>query len=97
MNYQSIGEWYDVSVSVNQNYRYAMANDIKVSLNTLKNFCVENNIDQHPELKSVEEWYNTKLSVKDNLEWAGEHGIKVSQTQLYNYCREHHIDTKGTS
>lgn len=80
LNHQSIGEWYDVSFSVNQNYKYAKSNNIKVSLNTLKIFCIENGIDMHPDMKPIEEWYNEKQSVKQNLEWAKGKGIKVSQT-----------------
>ncbi len=96
LNHQSIREWYDTSMSINDNYKYAKANDIKVCLNTLKDFCSENEINMYPMNKPVEEWYDTTLSVRQNLEWAREQGIKISQTQLYNYCREHQIDTKGT-
>ncbi len=91
LNYESIGDWYDVGTSVNDNYRYAKENGIKVSLNTLKRFCTENKIDLHPEKRAIGEWYNVNLSVRKNLEWAKEHGIKVSQRSLYNYCRVHGI------
>jgi hypothetical protein len=64
LNYQCIGEWYDVSKSVNQNYKYAQTQKIKVSLNTLKNFCVENDIDMYPNKKPISEWYDVQLSVK---------------------------------
>ena len=97
LNYQSIGEWYDVSMSVSHNYKYAKSNGIKVSLNTLNNFCRDNSIDMYPSMKPIKEWYDVSLSVKKNLELAKNQGIKVSQTMLYNYCREHHIDTKGRS
>lgn len=97
LHYKSIGEWYDLSVSVNENCNWAKENGIKISLNTLKNFCWDNDIDLYPNRKPITEWYDETLSVKQNLEWAHEHGIKVSQSQLYNYCREHHINTKGES
>ena len=64
LNYQNIGGWYDVSKSVNWNYKYAQANDIKTSLNTLKDFCWENGIDMHPERKPIGDWYDETLSVK---------------------------------
>ena len=80
LNHQSIGEWYDVSISVNQNHKFAKGNGIKVSLNTLKNFCRDNAIDMHPDTKPIEKWYDETQSVKKNLEWAKEHEIKVSQT-----------------
>lgn len=80
LNYQSIGEWYDVSMSVNQNHKFAKENGIKVSLNTLKNFCRENSVDMHPDTKPIEKWYDETQSVKKNLEWAKENEIKVSQT-----------------
>ena len=64
LNHQSIGEWYDVSKSVNWNYKYAQANDIKTGLNTLKDFCWENGIDMHPERKPIGDWYDETLSVK---------------------------------
>ncbi len=78
LNYQSIGEWYDISKSVNYNYKYARAHFIKVSLNTLKNFCKENNIDMYPDRIPISEWYDEKLSVKQNLERAMELGVTVS-------------------
>jgi hypothetical protein len=64
LNYQNIGGWYDVSKSVNWNYKYAQANDIKTGLNTLKDFCWENGIDMHPERKPIGDWYDETLSVK---------------------------------
>lgn len=95
LNYDSIREWYDVSLSVAENLKYARDNDIKVSRRTLIRFCHENNINTNPRKKPIAEWYNEELSVLQNLAWAQEQGIKVSQSQLYHYCRANHIDTKG--
>ena len=80
INYEKIGEWYDVGSSVLENLKYADDNGIKVSKMTLIRFCKENGISTNPKQRSIEEWYNEKQSVKQNLEWAIEHGIKVSQT-----------------
>lgn len=41
LNYQSIGEWYDLDKTVSENYNFAKQNDIKVGLTTLKKFCKE--------------------------------------------------------
>lgn len=95
LNYDSIREWYDVSLSVAENLKYARDNDIKVSRRTLIRFCHENNINTNPRKKPIAEWYDMELSVQQNLAWAQEQGIKVSQSQLYHYCRANHIDTKG--
>ena len=39
LNYQSIGEWYDLDKTVSENYNFAKLNGIKVGLTTLKMFC----------------------------------------------------------
>ena len=80
INYEKIGEWYDVGSSVLENLKYADDNGIKVSKMTLIRFCKENGISTNPKQRSIEEWYNEKQSVKQNLEWAKGKGIKVSQT-----------------
>jgi hypothetical protein len=80
LNYESIGEWYDVRISVAENLKYAKENGIKTSRMTLVRFCKENGIDTNPKHKPIDEWYDETKSVKQNLEWAKEHGIKVSQT-----------------
>ena len=41
LNYQSIGEWYDLDKTVSENYNFAKLNGIKVGLTTLKKFCKE--------------------------------------------------------
>ena len=39
LNYQSIGEWYDLNKTISENYEYAKQNDIKVCISTLRRFC----------------------------------------------------------
>lgn len=80
MNFERIGEWYDVGISIAENLKYANENGIKVSKMTLVRFCKENGIDTNPKRRPIEEWYNEKQSVKKNLERAKENEIKVSQT-----------------
>jgi hypothetical protein len=80
INYEKIGEWYDVGSSVLENLKYADDNGIKVSKMTLIRFCKENGISTNPKQRPIEEWYNERQSVKQNLEWAKGEGIKVSQT-----------------
>lgn len=70
LNYQSIGEWYDLGLSVSENLAYARQNNIKVSLSTLKNFCKDNEIDPNPRYKPVESWYDSALSVSANYQYA---------------------------
>ena len=79
MDFERIGEWYDVGISIAENLKYANENGIKVSKMTLVRFCKENGIDTNPKRKPIGEWYNEMQSVKQNLEWAKEHEIKVSQ------------------
>lgn len=95
LNYDSIREWYDVSLSVTENLQYAKEHEIKVSKRTLIRFCKDNDINTNPRQRPIEEWYDVTHSVKQNLAWAVEHDIKVSLSQLYHYCRVNHIDTKG--
>ena len=95
LNYDSIREWYDVSLSVTENLQYAKEHEIKVSKRTLIRFCKDNDINTNPRQRPIEEWYDVTHSVKQNLAWAVEHDIKVSLSQLYHYCRANHIDTKG--
>jgi hypothetical protein len=48
INYEKIGEWYDVGSSVLENLKYADDNGIKVSKMTLIRFCKENGISTNP-------------------------------------------------
>ena len=64
INYEKIGEWYDVGSSVLENLKYAD----------------DNGINTNPKHRPIEEWYDEAQSVKQNLEWAKGDGIKVSQT-----------------
>ena len=45
LNHAKIGEWYDVSISVGKNLKFAKDNGIKVCRNTLKRFCKEMGIN----------------------------------------------------
>ena len=44
-NHAKIGEWYDVSLSVGKNLKFAKNSNIKISRRTLYNFCNENGIN----------------------------------------------------
>ena len=58
LNHAKIGEWYDVSISVGKNLKFAKENDIKVCRNTLKRFCMENGINPKGEAIKEEEIKN---------------------------------------
>ena len=45
LNHAKIGEWYDISLSVGKNLKFAKDNNIKVCRNTLKRFCKEMGIN----------------------------------------------------
>lgn len=88
--YNSIGEWYDCGLSVQENFRIAKDNGwYDGCLNTLRNFCKEYAIDTDPGRKQdISDWYDREKSVKENLEYARKNGIKVGRTKLYEYQRK---------
>lgn len=45
LHFEEIGGWYDVSLSVKDNLKFARENNIKVSQKTLYRFCMENGIN----------------------------------------------------
>lgn len=86
--YNSIGEWYDCGMSVQENYRIAKENGwYDGCLNTLRNFCREYDITTNPHKQDISEWYDSEKSVKENLKYAKENGIKVGRTKLYEFCK----------
>ena len=95
LNYESIGEWYDLSLSVSENLEYANQNGIQVSSSTLRRFCKDQDIDVNPHRKPIETWYNPAVSVKANLQRAQLLGINASRNQLYKYCKKNNINPKG--
>ena len=95
LNYKSIGEWYDLSLSVSENLEYANQNGIQVSSSTLRRFCKDQDIDVNPHRKPIETWYNPAVSVKANLQRAKLLGINASRNQLYKYCKKNNINPKG--
>ena len=89
--YDEIKKWYDPNKSVSDNLEYAKQNGIKISLSTLRKYCLHNNINLNPNKVEISKWYNPNLSVKDNYNFAINNGIKVSISSIYTYCKKHGI------
>ena len=64
LNHAKIGEWYDVSISVGKNLKFAKENNIKVCRNTLKRFCKENGIN--PKGEAIKEEINNNIPMKED-------------------------------
>ena len=91
LHYDEIKKWYDPNKSVSDNLEYAKQNGIKISLSTLRKYCLHNNINLNPNKVEISKWYNPNLSVKDNYNFAINNGIKVRISSIYPYCKKHGI------
>ena len=84
--HSKIGEWYDLGLSVGENYKTAKKEGwYEGSLKTLQRFCAENGINPNPNRRPIEEWYDSSKTAKENLEWAKSEGIKVSRSAVFEY------------
>lgn len=84
--HSKIGEWYDLGLSVGENYKTAKKEGwYEGSLKTLQRFCVENGINPNPNRRPIEEWYDPSKTAKENLEWAKSEGVKVSRSAVFEY------------
>lgn len=66
---KTIGEVYDDSKSVKENFKSMKESGIKISLPRLYNWCKENNINLKPNTFKAE--YNPSLSIRENMKLMG--------------------------
>ena len=86
LNHAKIGEWYDVSISVGKNLKFAKDNGIKVCRNTLKRFCKEMGINPKGE-PTKEPTNKAEISAQKSDKMQGEltHQPRQENTLKCNY------------
>ena len=80
LHFEEIGGWYDVSVSVGKNLKFAKENGIKVCRNTLKNFCKENGIN--PKGEELKEEIKNNIAMDELIQNKAKISVILSDTKV---------------